>query len=43
MGLLYLLPFFLWNVSVDFMYLDEQTAIVYRIIGLHAVGDIIVP
>ena len=43
MGLLYLLPFFLWNVFVDFVYLYEQTVIVYRIIGLHAVGDIIVP
>jgi hypothetical protein len=42
-GLLYLSPFFLWNVFVDFMYLYEQTVIVYRVIGLHPVGDIIVP
>jgi len=43
MELLYLLPFFLYNVFVDFVYLYEQTVTVYRIIGLHVVGDIIVP
>jgi hypothetical protein len=41
-GIALFLPFFLWNVFVDFKYLYEQTVIVYRVIGLHAVGDIIV-